>query len=326
MHTWTSTYEPLFFAGPANPELASAVAGELGVTCAPCEFSRFPDGEVSVEIGTSVAGRNVVLLQPTAPPVNDHLMELLSFTDACRRASAESVTVVAPYFGYARSDRRQGRRVPVSASMVAELMRAVGVHHLLTLDVHSPQIEGFFRIPVDDCTAVPVLSDALARHVTDRSVIVAPDLGAVRLAEAYAQQLKIPVAVVHKLRRSATSVTSTGITGDVRGRSCMIVDDMITTGGTMEGAAHALREAGANESVVLAATHGVLTDSAWERLARVGVEELVVTDSVRVPPSDVLRRRVVSVAALLAGQLGRLTDERRCSGKLGDSRGGDDHD
>lgn len=311
MHTWTSTDELLFFAGPANPGLASAVAGELGVACAPSEFRRFPDGEVSVEIGTSVAGRNVVLLQPTAPPVNDHLMELLSFTDACRRASAATVTVVAPYFGYARSDRRQGRRVPVSASMVAELMRAVGVHHLITLDVHSPQIEGFFRIPVDDCSAVPVLSDALARHVTDRSVVVAPDLGAVRLAEAYAHQLKIPVAVVHKLRQSATSVTSTGITGDVHGRSCIIVDDMITTGGTVEGAVHALRDAGATRSVALAATHCVLTDTAWERLARVGVEELVVTDSVPVPRSDVLVTRVVSVAALLANQLGRLTDERR---------------
>ena len=311
MHTWTSIDEPLFFAGPANPVLASAVASELGVACAPSEFSRFPDGEVSVEIGMSVAGRSVVLLQPTSPPVNDHLMELLSFTDACRRASAASITVVAPYFGYARSDRRLGRRVPVSASMVAELMRAVGVHHLITLDVHSPQIEGFFRIPVDDCSAVPVLSDALARHVTDHSVVVAPDLGAARLAGAYAQRLNLPVAVVHKLRRSATSVTSTGITGDVRGRSCIIVDDMITTGGTVEGAARALREAGANGNVVLAATHGVLTDTAWERLARVGVEELVVTDSVQVPQSDVLTTRVVSVAALLAAQLGRLTDERR---------------
>lgn len=311
MHAWTSSDEPLFFAGPANTRLASAVAGELGVECAPSEFSRFPDGEVSVEIGSSVAGRNVVLLQPTSPPVNDHLMELLSFTDACRRASAASVTVVVPYFGYARSDRRLGRRVPVSASMVAELMRVVGVSHLITLDVHSPQIEGFFRIPVDDCSAVSVLADALARHVTDQSVVVAPDLGAARLAEAYAQRLKIPVAVVHKLRRSATSVTSTGITGDVLGRSCIIVDDMITTGGTVEGAVHALREAGAKRDVVLAATHGVLTDTAWERLARLGVAELVVTDSVVVPESDLLATRVVSVAALLAGELGRLTDERR---------------
>jgi ribose-phosphate pyrophosphokinase len=305
------THAPLFFAGPANPGLASAVASELGVDIAPSEFSRFPDGEVSVEIGTSVAGRNVMLLQPTSPPVNDHLMELLSFTDACRRASAASVVVVAPYFGYARSDRRLGRRVPVSASMVAELMHAVGVHHLITLDVHSPQIEGFFRIPVDDCSAVPVLADALARHVSDQSVVVAPDLGAARLAEAYAQRLKLPVAVVHKLRRSATSVTSTGITGEVHGRSCIIVDDMITTGGTVEGAIHALRDAGANPNVALAATHGVLTDTAWDRLAKVGVEELVVTDSVLVPRSDVLTTRVVSVAALLASQLGRLTDERR---------------
>lgn len=311
MRTWTARDEPLFFAGPANPALAAAVAGELEVSCAPAEFSRFPDGEVSVEIGTSVAGRVVVLLQPTSPPVNDHLMELLSFTDACRRASAASVTVVAPYFGYARSDRRQGRRVPVSASMVADLMRAVGVHHLITLDVHSPQIEGFFRIPVDDCSAVPVLAEALVRHVGEEGVVVAPDLGAARLAGAYAQRLKLPVAVVHKLRQSATSVTSTGITGDVRGRSCIIVDDMITTGGTVESAVHALRDAGAGSVVAVAATHCVLTDSAWERLARAGVAELVVTDSVVVSPSPRLTTRVVSVAALLAEQLGRLTDERR---------------
>ncbi|HEU4722344.1 MAG TPA: ribose-phosphate diphosphokinase [Gemmatimonadaceae bacterium] len=186
--------EVLFFAGPANPPLAAAVARELGTSIAPCAFSAFPDGEVSVEIGTSVAGRDVVLLQPTSPPVNDHLMALLSFTDACRRASAASVTAVVPYFGYARSDRRQGRRVPVSASMVADLMRSVGVSHLITLDVHSPQIEGFFRIPVDDCSAVPVLADALRHHVTERSVVVAPDLGAARLAGAYGQRLELPVA------------------------------------------------------------------------------------------------------------------------------------
>lgn len=315
MYTRTPTDEPLFFAGPANPALASAVAGELGVPTAPCEFSTFPDGEVSVDIGTSVAGRNVVLLQPTSPPVNDHLLELLSFTDACRRASAASVAIVMPYFGYARSDRRQGRRVPISASMVAELMRAVGVHHLITLDVHSPQIEGFFRIPVDDCSAVPVLADALERHVTDRSVVVAPDLGAARLAGAYGKRLALPVAVVHKLRESATAVTSTGVTGDVRGRSCIIVDDMITTGGTIESAIRALREAGADPTVAVAATHGVLIDAAWERLARAGVAELVMTDSVVVRAREVLATRIVSVAALLADQLGRLTDERRARGE-----------
>ena len=307
--------EPLFFAGPANPALAADVARELGTTIAPCVFTAFPDGEVSVEIGTSVAGRAVVLLQPTSPPVNDHLLELLSFTVACRRASAASVTAVVPYFGYARSDRRQGRRVPVSASMVAELMRAVGVHHLITLDVHSPQIEGFFRIPVDDCSAVPVLADALRRHVGERSVVVAPDLGAARLAGAYGQRLELPVAVVHKLRRSATAVTSTGITGDVHHRTCIIVDDMIKTGGTIESAVHALREAGAEGTVAVAATHGVLTTAAWERLARAGVDELVLTDSVVVPPHDAPSTRVVSVAALLAGQLGRLTDERRSRGE-----------
>lgn len=305
------THEWLLFAGPANPDLALAVASGLETSCAPCEFARFPDGEVSVSLGRPVAGRDVLLLQPTAPPVNDHLMELLAFADACRRGSAASVTVIAPYFGYARSDRRQGKPVPVTASMVAQLIEAVGVQHIITVDVHSPQIEGFFRIPADDLTAVPALSDALAEHIPPRSVVVAPDLGAVRLATAYGQRLGLPVAVVHKLRQSATSVTSTGITGEVQGRSCIIVDDMITTGGTIAGAVAALREAGASGTMTVAATHGVLTDAAWSRLARAGIQALFLTDSIAVRVRELPVTRIVTIAPMLATALARLSGERQ---------------
>ena len=305
------TNNMLFFAGPSNAELARAVAAELGEPCAPCVFTRFPDGEVSVELESSVGGRDVLLLQPTAPPVNDHLMELLVFADACRRASARSLTAVVPYFGYARADRRQGRRVPVTASMVAELMEAVGVQHLITLDVHSAQVEGFFRIAVDDCSAVEALSRAVAPSAVAGSVIVAPDLGATRLATAYGRLLSLPVAVVHKLRRSATEVTSSGITGDVRGRRCIVVDDMITTGGTIEGAITALRDAGAHRDVIVAATHGVLTDAAWDRLARAGVQELFLTDSVAVDVRSQPRTHIVSVASVLATAITRLSGDRR---------------
>lgn len=300
----------LLISGPANERLAHAVASELGRACAPCEFMRFPDGEVSVRIDASVRGREVLLIQPTSPPVNDHLMELLAFADACRRGAAASVAVVTPYFGYARSDRRQGLRVPVTASLVAELMEVAGVHHVITIDVHSAQTEGFFRIPVDNLTAVPVLCSALAEEGVADAVIVAPDLGAAKLATEYGRRLELPVAVVHKLRKSASEVTSAGISGEVQGRRCVVVDDMITTGGTIEGAIAAVRGAGAEGDVLVAATHGVLTDAAWERLARAGVRRLLLTDTVALGPATSPSTRIVSVAPIIAAAVTRIGGER----------------
>ena len=306
-----TSHDLLLFAGPANPDLAHAVAAELGTALSPCDFTHFPDGEVSVRVGVSVRGRHVLVLQPTSTPVNDHLMALLAFADACRRAAAASITAVVPYFGYARSDRRQGLRVPVSASMVAELIEAVGIDHVVTLDVHSPQMEGFFRIPVDNLSAAPVLSDALEAHAHAEAVVVAPDLGATKLATEYGRRLNLPVAVVHKLRRSATEVTSAGITGDVRGKRCIIVDDMITTGGTIESAILALRSAGATEEITVAATHGVLTAAAWDRLDCAGVRQLYLTDSVAVSPWRLPVTHIVTVAPIIAAAIAQTSRERQ---------------
>lgn len=294
------------FAGTANPELASAIAGELGVALSPCTVERFPDGEVSVHIDESVRGHEVFIVQSTSPPVNDHLVELLVFADACRRAAADRITAVVPYFGYARSDKRQGLRRPITASAVADFMRSAGIGHLLTVDVHTPQLEGFFRIPVDDLTAVPLLCQSLRQEIPGDAVVVTPDLGGVRRATEYAQRLGLPVAVCHKHRVSGTEVKVTDITGDVRGRACVIVDDMITTGGTIAEGIRALLAAGARPDITVAATHGVFVEGAYTRLAQAGVRTLFVTDTVAIAEGKWTPLRVVSTAPLIAAALRRV--------------------
>lgn len=297
-------------AGSANRALAEAVAVALDAPLGACTAERFPDGEVSVRLDEPVRGREVVLLQPTAPPVNDHLVELLAFADACRRAAALRVVAVLPYFGYARSDRRDGRRTPITGSLVARLMQTAGVDQVVTLDVHTPALEGFFHVPVDDLTAVPLLADALRARVPEDAVIVAPDLGAVRLANRYAVRLDRPVAVCHKQRRSATEVSVGRVTGDVAGRACVIVDDMISTGSTIAESVRALLAAGALPDVTVVATHGVFAPGALAKLAAVGVRTLLVTDSIapRWEPAPDLAPIVVPVAPLLATAIRRLLE------------------
>ena len=293
------------FAGTANPDLARAVARELGVRLGACAVERFPDGEVSVRLEESVRGREVFVVQPTSPPVNEHLVELLAFADACRRASAARTTAVVPYFGYARADKRRGRRVPVTASVVADLLQTVGVAHVLTVDVHAPQVEGFFRIPLDNLTAVPALCEALGGRLPGGAVVVAPDAGRVPVAAEYARRLKAPMAVLHKRREGGDKTVVTHLAGDVRGRACLIIDDMISTGGTIAGSVEALLGAGASDEIIVAATHGLLVAGAREKLARKGVRELFVTDTVRVEAGDPAGLRVVSVAPLLAAAVAR---------------------
>ena len=296
-------------AGSANPPLAQGVERALAIQLAACTTERFPDGEVMVRIDESVRGLEVVLLQPTSPPVNDHLIELLAMTDACRRAAAARIVAVIPYFGYARSDRRDGRRMPIMGSLLADLMERAGINHVITLDVHTPAVEGFFRVPVDNLTAVPVLADALRPRVPANAVIVSPDVGATRLANRYATLLGLPVAICHKHRTSGTEVSVTRIIGDVSGRPCVIVDDMITTGGTVAECLRALRQAGAAANAIVAATHAVLVPGALTKLAAAGVQELIVTDSIALAPAadlNTLRTAVVSVAPLIATAIRRL--------------------
>jgi ribose-phosphate pyrophosphokinase len=300
--------EYILFAGSGNPALARAVADTLGVPLGRCSVERFPDGETSVQLLESVRGKDVYLLQPTCPPVNDNVMELLVFADACRRAAAGRIHAVVPYYGYARSDKRHGRREPITASMVALLMRAADIDHVVTLDLHTDQIEGFFPGPFDTLTAVPTLCAALKPELPADAVVVAPDAGRVKLATEYAARLDLPLAVLHKRRESGTETHATHLVGEVEGRTCLIIDDMISTGGTLVDSIRALREAGATGFRVCA-THALLLRNALERLADAGVECVFVTDTVppREDPRGILR--IVSVAPLLALALRHLVQD-----------------
>lgn len=298
-------------AGSASRMLAAAVERELGHACfAASTIERFPDGEVSVRLDEPVRGREVLLLAATAPPVNDHLVELLALADACRRADAARVVALVPYFGYARSDRRDGRRMPIMASLVAQLAERAGIDHVVTLDAHTPALEGFFRIPVDNLSAVPALAAALRARLAGDAVIVAPDLGALRLANVYATSLELPVAVCHKRRLGGAEVSVGRITGDVAGRHCVIVDDMISTGATIAESVRALDEAGALPGYAVSATHAVFAPGALEKMASAGIGDLWVTDSIapRVEPGARLQPFVVSVAPLFAAAIRRLIE------------------
>ena len=299
----------IIFTGTANPDVAARMARELGVELGACAIERFPDGEVTVRLNEPVRGRDIYIVQPTSPPVNEHLMELLAFADACRRSSAARITAIVPYFGYARADKRHGRREPITASMVADLMQAVGIGHVVTVDVHAPQIEGFFRAPVDSLTAVPTLCEALAKHLPEKTVIVSPDAGRVPMATEYAQRLGTSLVVLHKRRESGTETRVTHVVGDVRDRPCLIVDDMISTGGTIAESVEALLGAGARPEVTVAATHGLLLDGARDKLARAGVREVFVTDTVRAAREGWPLLRVISVAPLVAAAFRRFSGD-----------------
>ena len=304
----------VLFSGTANPNLGEAVAAELGVRLGACAIERFPDGELSVRLDESVRRREVFLVQPTAPPVNDRLVELLAFADACRRSAAARVTAVVPYFGYARSDKRHGRREPITASLVARLMETAGVDHIVTLDLHAAQIEGFFHIPVDELTAVSTLCRALQGRLSPGTVVVSPDAGRVALATDYSQRLGTPVVILHKRRASGTETEVSHVVGDVRGRPCRIIVDMISTGGTIARAVEALLTAGAQPEMTIAATHGLFVGEARAKLGHEAVRQVLVTDTVAVGDPSWPLLRIVSIAPLLAAAIRRILTD----GSLGD--------
>jgi ribose-phosphate pyrophosphokinase len=294
------------FAGSGNPDLASAVAHQVGVGLGSRTIERFPDGETLVRLEQPVRGHQVFVLQPTGPPVNDNLVELLAFVDACRRAAATNIVAVVPYFGYARQDKRHGHREPVTASMVAYLLEAVGASHVVTVDLHSAQIEGFFHIPVDGLTAVPTLTDAVRQHLPQDLVVVSPDEGRVKMAAQYAQRLNSTVAVLHKRRETATKTRVTHVVGDVRDKACLIIDDMISTGGTIAAAIEALLAAGARPEIVVAATHGPLLESARQMLSHEGIRALFVTDTIAPVIRGWPKLQVVTMAPVIASAIRRL--------------------
>jgi ribose-phosphate pyrophosphokinase len=242
------------FTGTANPALARLIASKLGAQVGACVVDRYPDGNVAVQLLETVRRKEVFLMQSTSPPVSDHLVELLALADACRRAGCARVTSVVPYFGHGRADKRNGRREPIMARVVADLMEIVGISHVITVDLHTPQIEGFFHAPVDSLTAVPTLCQALRDRLPANVVVVSPDVGRVGMATRYAQCLGAPAVVLHKRRVSGVETQVTHVVGEVSDRSCLIVDDMISTGGTMAESITALLNAGARPEIIVAAT------------------------------------------------------------------------
>jgi ribose-phosphate pyrophosphokinase len=302
------------FTGTANPGLATDVARRLGGPLAACILERFPDGELHVELRESVRGRKVFLLQSTSPPVEQHLFELLFLADACRRAGARHRVAVIPYFGYARQDRRAKGRDPIGARVVSDVLSAAGIDAVVVLDLHSRAAEGFFSVPAEHLSAVSLLTGAIRADVAGDSVIVAPDLGAVRLANRYGSALGCPVATIYKTRLSGSEVKVQQIVGDVRDKVPFIVDDMISTGGTVAAAVRALLAAGCRPDVTVVATHGVFTTQAAETMRALPIGRMVTTDSVA-PRMDLgLPVEIVPVAPLLADVIARLD----CDESLGD--------
>lgn len=303
--------EQTLLTGSANPRLAETLVAELGTTLSAVDIDRFPDGELHVEIQESVRGHDVYLIQPTSPPAEGHLFEILMLADAANRAGAARLTAVIPYLGYARQDRRVSGREAVGARMVADLIGAGGlVQRVVGVDVHSPAIEGFFGAPLEHLSAVSLLVESVRRQATRRSVIVAPDLGAAKLAERYAKLLDLPVAIVHKTRLSGSEVSVRRLTGDVRGRTPIIVDDMISTGGTVEAAVGTLLSEGCEPNITVVASHGLFVGPAEERLSTAPVRRLIVTDSVATPRRLELPLEVVGLAPLLAEAVDRLHNNR----------------
>ena len=304
------------FSGNANPELAASIARHLGFPLGKAHVGRFSDGEVIVEVMENVRGRDVFIVQPTCPPVNDHLMELLIMADAMRRASAARITAVIPYFGYARQDRRpRAQRVAISSKLAASMIVTAGVDRVLTVDLHSDQIQGFFDIPVDNVYASPVLLHDAWKQKYDNMIVVSPDVGGVVRARALAKRLDdADLAIIDKRRPRANEAKVMHIIGDVAGKVCVLVDDMIDTAGTLCQAVKALKEEGAVK-VVAYITHPVLSGPAVARIEESLLDELVVTDTI--PLSQEARAckkiRQLSTAELLAETMRRISDEESVS-------------
>ena len=299
-------------AGNANPELADRIADLLGIERSPARVGRFPDGEIDVQVNDNVRGNDVFIVQSTSPPVNDNLMELLILIDAVRRASADRVTAVIPYFGYARKDRKDEGRVPITAKLIANCLVVAGVHRVLTVDLHAPQIQGFFDIPVDHLYAAPVIRGHFADQQLEDITVVAPDVGSSKMARGYAERLGGDLAIVDKRRISGDTVEAGAVIGAVEGRNVLMIDDMISTAGSITEAAAVVKRLGA-KSVRIAASHGVLCGPARERLRGAPIDELVLTDTIAVDSAGLANLTVLSIAPLLADAINRVHDERSIS-------------
>lgn len=293
-------------AGSAHPALGAAIGSRLGIQPAACEVRRFPDGELHVVVDSRLRGRDAYVVQPTSPPADTHIVELLLLVDACRRAGAERVTALIPYFGYARQDRRSLPGEAIGARVMATAIDAVVVDRVVVVDPHTAGLEAMFRASVDSISAVPVLLPRLESSVGPETVLVAPDLGAVKLVERFAGRLDAPVAVVRKVRLSGAEVRALQVVGEVRGRRPVVIDDMISTGGTIRAAVEALIGEGCVPEVVVVATHGLLVPPIDKRWSELPIEEVVVTNTVPPPPGTRLPLETVDVSDVLADAVRRL--------------------
>lgn len=295
------------FSGTAHPRLAQDICAHMGVPLGAASLPRFPDGEINLKVEVDVRGADVFVIQPTCPPVHENLFELLSFADCLRRASADRITAVIPYYGYARQDRKDKPRVPISAKLVADLLQAAGISRILTIDLHAPAIQGFFDVPVDHLLAAPVLLEWIERQGLQDSTIVSPDAGGVERARFFAKRLGASLAIIDKRRVEANVAEVAHVIGEVEGKTCVIVDDIVDTGGTLTGSVRALVQNGA-ERVIACFTHPVLSGPAMERLATPELERIVVTDTI--PLSDDKAREpkltVLSIANLLGEAIARI--------------------
>ncbi|MCI9415387.1 MAG: ribose-phosphate pyrophosphokinase [Clostridiales bacterium] len=305
------------FAANSNRLLAKQIAEGLGLPLGKADVTTFSDGEISVSINESVRGSEVFVVQSTCAPVNDHLMELLIMIDAFKRASAARITAVIPYLGYARQDRKTKARDPISAKLVADLIAAAGADRVLTMDLHAPQIQGFFDIPVDHLVGAPVLANYFRSLIGDKKneyVVVSPDLGSVTRARNFAARLECPLAVVDKRRQKANVCEVMNLIGDVKGKKVLLVDDMIDTAGTLCNAAAAVVEKGGAETVIAAATHAVLSGPAIERLEKSVISKVVLLDTIALPPEKRLNKfTILPVAPLFAETIDRIYEDKPVS-------------
>ncbi|MDR3406198.1 MAG: ribose-phosphate pyrophosphokinase [Chthoniobacter sp.] len=300
------------FCGSAHRQLAQRICASVGVPLGDATVDSFPDGETFVKINENIRGRDVFLVQPTCPPTNQNLMELLIMVDAAKRASAARITAVIPFFGYARQDRKDQPRVPITAKLVANLLTAAGVDRVLTMDLHAQQVAGFFDIPVDHLYAAPVLIRYLREKRFNNPAVVSPDVGGLKMADAYSQALGASLAIVAKRRKSATEIEALNVIGDVEGREVIMVDDLTETAGTLCSAAKILHERGATR-IIAGVSHAVLSDLAIERLKKSHVSELITTNSVPVRSGDGFPITTLCIAELLGHAILRIHDDESVS-------------
>lgn len=298
-------FDMLLFSGNSNPKLASQIAGYLDVKLGDIEVDRFSEGEIRVRVNENVRGRDVFIVQSTCPPVNENLMELLIMVDAMKRASASRITAVIPYFGYARQDRKDQPRVPITAKLVANLITAAGTDRVITVDLHAGQIQGFFDIPLDHLFAATILIKYIKDMNLENLVIVSPDVGGVKMARAFAKRLGADLAVVDKRRISGEETEVMNIMGEVEGKAVMIVDDLVATAGSLVEAVDAVREKGAHK-VYAGITHPVLSGKAIERIEKSALEKLIITDTIPIGGKRNNKIVVLSVAGLLGEAIKRI--------------------